>query len=307
MTTDIMFASNDFPYATKLLKNKFEDKYRILTPNTDKDLSKQVKNVDVIIPAMSKINKKVIDNAEKLKLIVQWGVGLEGVNQEYAESKGIKVTNTPGENALSVAEHSLYLMFGLARKQNELHKTFSEGKIGTPVGMELNNKNLLIIGLGSSGKELAKIGNGIGMNVKAIRKHPKKGGPTFVKKIGHTSDMDNLLPSADFVALHLPLTNETRNLIDKDKLSKMKETAYLVNVSRGPIINKKDLKKALKNGEIAGAALDVYWEEPPTPEDSLYNLDNIITTPHIAGITDEAYERIANRLKEIITEMVWLL
>ena len=299
-----MFASNDFPYATKLLKNKFEDKYRILTPNTDKDLSKQVKNVDVIIPAMSKINKKVIDNAEKLKLIVQWGVGLEGVNQEYAESKGIKVTNTPGENALSVAEHSLYLMFGLARKQNELHNTFSEGKIGTPVGMELNNKNLLIIGLGSSGKELAKIGNGIGMNVKAIRKHPKKGGPTFVEKIGHTSDMDNLLPSADFVALHLPLTNETRNLIDKDKLSKMKETAYLVNVSRGPIINKKDLKKALKNGEIAGAALDVYWEEPPTPEDSLYNLDNIITTPHIAGITDEAYERIANRLKEIITEMV---
>ena len=304
MVKKIFIATEDFPLASRLLKERLSEDYEIITLDPKIDIKEQVKDVEVIIPAMEDINEEIIDSAKDLKLIVQFGVGLEGVDIESAEERGIEVRNVPGKNAESVAEASLFLMLSLAKKLNQLQKTFEQGRIGTPIGNELCDKNLCIVGLGASGSRLAEIANGVSMNCKGVRKHPKKGGPDCLEEIVSPDDMDRLLRWADYVALHLPLTEETEGMFDKEKFEKMKDSAYIVNVSRGKIIVKDDLYNALINEQIAGTGLDVYWQEPTDPNDELYSLENVVSTPHVAGVTEEAYERVAEEVVNIIEGML---
>jgi len=265
-------------------------------------LTEQVRDFEILIPAMAKITREVMLAAPKLKLIQQFGVGLEGVDLEAARELGVYVANVPGGNAISVAEHAIFLMLALARKFNEATKRFQEEKIGEPAGHEIYGKTLGIIGLGRSGTELAKRAKALGMRVLAIKKKPN---PELARKLGldflgGPGDLDFVLKNSDFVSIHVPLTDETRNLIGERELRLMKKTAYLINVARGPVVNREALYKALKEKWIAGAALDVFWEEPPNPNDPLFKLDNIIVTPHVAGVTYEAYNRIAKEVAENI-------
>jgi len=304
MKKKILFASCGFPLAVQLLKDMLGNHFEVVVPDSNRELWEQVEDVHVIIPAMGKIDRTVIDAAPKLELIVQFGVGLEGVDKGYAQKRGIPVYNVPSKNAQSVAECALYLMFSLARKAKQATESFNHGEIGTPVGNELYGKNLLIVGLGSSGSKLASIASCIGMKCSGIRKHPEKGGPDCLEKLAGPEELNRLLLDADYVSLHVPLTKETRGMFDRKKFEIMKESSYIVNVSRGPVIVKKDLYNALINKEIAGAGLDVFWTEPPDPSDPLYSLPNVITTPHIAGVTIESYQRIAKKVTETIRKIV---
>jgi len=301
----ILFCTAGFSQAVNALRKYLPEGFEVIVRDENIPLTEQIRDFEVLIPAMAKITREVMLAAPKLKLIQQFGVGLEGVDLEAARELGVYVANVPGANAISVAEHAIFFMLALARKFNEATKRFQEGKIGEPAGHEIYGKTLGIIGLGKSGTELAKRAKALGMRVLAIKKKPN---PEVARKLGldflgGPGDLDFVLKNSDFVSIHVPLTDETRNLIGERELRLMKKTAYLINVARGPVVNREALYKALKEKWIAGAALDVFWEEPPNPDDPLFKLDNIIVTPHVAGVTHEAYDRIAKEVAENIVRV----
>jgi len=301
----ILFCTAGFSQAINALRKYLPKGFEVVARNENIPFTEQVRDFEVLIPAMAKITREVMLAAPKLKLIQQCGVGLEGVDIEAARELGIYVANVPGANAISVAEHVIFLMLALARKFNEASKSFREGKIGEPAGHEIYGKTLGIIGLGRSGTELAKRAKALGMRVLAIKKNPNS---ELARKLeldflGGPGDLDFVLENSDFISIHVPLTSETRNLIGEREFKLMKKTAYLINIARGPIVNREALYKALKERWIAGAALDVFWEEPPNPDDPLFKLDNIIVTPHVAGVTHEAYDRIAKEVAENIVRV----
>lgn len=293
----IFFAYDGFPVAREKLRAELaEPDFAITVVDPKRSILEQVGDVDVIIPGMASITSEVMDAAPRLKLIVQFGVGLEGVDMEAARRRGIYVTNTPGVNATAVAEHALFLMLALARRLPVARAAFKEGKIGSPVGGELFGKTLGIIGFGNSGRELARMARGLGMRVLAVRRNPREEDKELVDFVGTMADLDRLLAEADFVSLHTPLTPETEGLIDSAALARMKPTAFLVNVARGGLVVRDDLVAALRAGVIAGAGLDVFWTEPPDLNDELFTLENVVVTPHIAGVTGEAYDRAARQV-----------
>jgi phosphoglycerate dehydrogenase-like enzyme len=251
---------------------------------------------------MGRITASVIAAAPRLKLIAQFGAGLEGVDQAAAAARGIPVRNVPGANAQAVAELALFLMLALARRLPLHRRSFAARAVGDPPGTELMGKTLGIVGLGASGRALARIARGVGMTVIAVRRHA---GPDDVASwVGGPGDLDALLARSDYVSLHVPASSETAGLIDARRLALMSPAAFLVNVGRGELVDRAALLDALRARRIAGAGLDVYWEEPPDPADEILALDNVVATPHLGGVTAEALERIASRLAELLKEFL---
>jgi D-3-phosphoglycerate dehydrogenase len=240
---NILFCTDGFPHATTILKRYLPNECRLQIIDGQKPLIDQVGEVEVLIPAMATITREIMEAAPKLKLIQQFGVGLEGVDIKAATELGIYVANVQGMNAISVAEHALFLMLALARKTPLASKAFQDRRIGEPVGLELYGKTLGIIGLGRSGTELAKMAKGLGMRVVAIKRvpDPELAGQLGLDFLGGPEDLDTILQKADFVSIHAPLTNETRKLIGAKELKRMKRNAYLINTARGPIVDKKAL------------------------------------------------------------------
>jgi phosphoglycerate dehydrogenase-like enzyme len=253
-----------------------------------------------LIPSMARIDAALMDSAPGLKLIVQFGAGLEGVDLEAARARGIAVRNVPGENAHAVAELALFLMLALARRLPEHRRSFEARVVGDPAGSELSGKTLGIVGLGASGRALARLARGIGMRVVAIARRPAP--EPELAWVGGPRELPVLLEQADFVSLHVPSTTETRHLIGRQQLDHMKPTAFLLNLGRGELVERTALLDALRERRIAGAGLDVYWEEPPEPADPVFALDNVVTTPHLGGVTHEALARIADRVTAILEE-----
>jgi phosphoglycerate dehydrogenase-like enzyme len=245
---------------------------------------------------MSRITASVIAAAPRLKLIIQFGAGLDGVDAAAAGARGIPVRNVAGVNADAVAELAVFLMLALARRLPAHRRSFERRVVGDPVGTELTGKTLGIVGLGASGRALARIGRGIGMEVIGVRKRMTAAPVPEVSWLGGAGDLAALLERSDYVSLHVPASPETRGLIDASKLSKMKPSAYLINVGRGELVDRAALVDALTQGRIAGAGLDVYWEEPPDPEDPLLQMENVVATPHIGGLTQEALARVADQV-----------
>lgn len=241
-----------------------------------------------------------MDAAPSLELIVQFGAGLDGVDMDAARSRGIEVRNVPGENAQAVAELVVFLMLALARKQPLHRRSFDARVVGDPPGSELAGKTLGIVGLGASGRALARLARGLGMEVIALRKHPAP--DADAAWVGGPADLPELLGRADFVSLHVPTSAETRGMIGREPLARMKPTAFLVNVGRGDLVQREALVEALREWRIAGCGLDVYWEEPPDPRDPLLAMDNVVATPHVGGVTSEALARIADRVAGILKE-----
>ena len=272
--------------------------------DSSRPLEEQVGEAAALIPSMARITAAVIAAAPRLKLIVQFGAGLEGVDRAAAEARGIPVRNVAGANAQAVAELALFLMLGLARRLPEHGRSFRNRVVGDPVGSERLGKTVGIVGLGATGRALARMARGIGMRVVAVRGKAGTGGDPDAEWVGGPADLDRLLAESDYVSLHVPTTRDTRRMIDAARLARMKPSAFLVNVGRGDLVVRDDLVQALRDRRIRGAGLDVYWQEPPDPDDPLLAMNNVVATPHVGGTSDEAMARLADRVAAILKELL---
>jgi len=287
--------------AIKELKKEFEVVYH-LSPSYDefKDL---VKDVDVIILRSGvKINKEIINAGKRLKIIARAGVGVDNIDIVTAREKNIKVFNIPNISFSSVAELTFGLILSLARKiclaDSQLKKNI--WKKSELYGNELKGKTIGIIGLGKIGSNVAEIAKGFCMNIIACVKDDSFERRKNLIEIGiEIVSLQELLKRADIITLHVPLNEETKNLITKKELMLMKNNSYLINMSRGGVVNEQDLYGALKNKTITGAASDVFVKEKE--ENPLFNLENFVATPHIGAMSYESQEQIAKILvKNII-------
>lgn len=280
------------------LKEKGLESYLV---DMNRPLGPQISDAEVIVNGSTKLDKATIDLCPKLLLVHQAGMGYDNVDLDYCTSKSIQVANVPLANSIAVAEHTLFLMIFLAKNIRTTPGSLMKRKTPGVMGSELYGKTLLIIGLGSSGTEVAKRAKAFGMKVLAITNDPIIGSsgkpgwekPYFADEIKSPESLKEYLPIADYVSLHLPLNRETEGLIGARELELMKKSAYLVNVARGPIVDKEALFNALAGKRISGAAFDVFWDEPAHPDDKMLKLENFVLTPHVAGWTRESVEAIA--------------
>jgi D-3-phosphoglycerate dehydrogenase len=247
----------------------------------------------LIVRSATKATKEVIEKGNKLRIIGRAGIGVDNVDVAAATEKGIIVMNTPQGNALAAAEHSIALMFAAARKIAYADRTMKEGKWEKKalMGIELYEKTLGIIGIGNIGSLVAEKALALGMRVIAFDLFVSK---EFAASKGiELVDFDTLLKESDFIAIHVPLVKDTRDLINKNAIAKMKKGAIIVNVSRGPIVNAKDLLAGLESGQVGFAALDVFDEEPPPKDDPLVLSQKTVCTPHLGASTMEAQDKVA--------------
>lgn len=251
----------------------------------------------MVVRSRTKVGQPLIDVCPNLKVIVRGGVGLDTIDHEYAKSKGIAVMNTPLASSASVAELAIGYMFALARniykatstmKAEQWHKKSFEGD-------EIGGKVLGIIGLGNIGKETARRAMALGMTV--IAYDPFASPAEGVRKVS----LDELFAQADYISIHAPRTKETTNMIAAEQIAKMKDGVRIINCARGGIVNEDALYDGLKSGKVAGAALDVFAEEPPT-DWKLLKLDNVIASPHIGAATREAQARVGYEVAQKIID-----
>ncbi|WP_041077224.1 phosphoglycerate dehydrogenase [Thermotoga caldifontis] len=249
-----------------------------------------LKHFDAVIVGLQKITREMLENSN-VKIIAKHGVGVDNIDLDAATEFGIPVTITPNANAVSVAELTMTFIFALSKKLVELHRTLYEKRqFVSSVGVELFGKTLGIVGFGSIGKEVARRAICLGMHVLV---HDPYVEANALKEFGVEGvELDELLKRSDFVSLHVPLNEKTRHLIDREKLSLMRKTAYLINTARGGVVDENALVEALKRGQIAGAALDVFDLEPLPPDSPLFDCPNLIMTPHVGAHTYEAILRM---------------
>jgi len=252
--------------------------------------------VDVLIPTMCPITREVLADADRLRLIQQCGSGLEGVDIAAATEKGIFVANVPtatSGNADSVAEVGIYLMIGLHRDVRNMARSLREKKMGQPQGKALGGKTVGIVGLGGIGQALVLRLKGFGVRIIGIKRRDPQASKTALGLdwAGSSAQLPELLAQSDVVFLCVPATSATTGLIDREMFACMKPGAYLINLSRGGLVERDALEWALSSGAIAGAGLDVFWEEPPDPDDPIFQL-NVLATPHIGGSTDLSMQGI---------------
>jgi D-3-phosphoglycerate dehydrogenase len=255
----------------------------------------------LIIRSATKVTSGIINAAKNLKVIGRAGSGLDNVDKTAATKKGIVVMNTPGGNTITTAEHTISLMVSLARQIPQATMSMKAGKWEKKkfMGVELFNKTLGVIGIGNIGSQVAKRAQGLGMNV--IAYDPFLSEDTAKAMGVEKVDIQELLRHSDFITIHTPITPETKNMINKETIKVMKNGARIINCARGGIINEKDLYDALIDGKLAGAALDVFEEEPPK-NNPLLTLNNVICTPHLGASTKEAQENVAIAVAEQVAD-----
>jgi len=268
---------------------------------THEELKETVSNYDAIIArSRTKVTKDIINAGNKLKIIGRAGAGLDNVDVQAAEKKGIKVLNTPEAPSHAVAELTVGLMLALARSIPLADKSMKEEKWLKKqlTGWELKDKTLGIIGLGNTGEKVARIAKAFGMKVLIHKRTPPS--PKLLSELeAEYVPLDVLLQKSDIVTVHVPLTPQTLKMIGATELGKMKQGAVIINTSRGAIIDEKALLNALKSGKLGGAALDVFEYEPPK-DWALAKLLNVVCTPHIGAQTGESQKAATILLVEKI-------
>lgn len=257
-----------------------------------------------IIVGVDPLPAHVLLQCKDLKAISKYGVGMDNIDLKKAEELGIKVKNAVGTNNISVAEHAIALMFSIARNIPKVVGEVKQGKWARVIGCELTGKRLGLIGGGQIGREVAKRARGLSMDVSIY--DPYLNDQKFLDQYGIKlcEDLEKLLKDSDIVSLHVPLTSQTRGIICEDTLKLMKPSAFLINTSRGELVDEEALFKALTNGKLAGAAQDVFSSEPPDANEKLLKLDNFILTPHIGAYTREAVEKMVMVSTHNLLEML---
>ncbi len=249
-------------------------------------LAELLPGIDGFIAGLDTISAEALQAADLLIVISRYGVGLDNVDLEYARKRNIIVTNTPGSNSVSVAELAIGLILALIRQIPQATEATRSGGWPRVNGFSLEGKTVGIVGFGSIGKQLARRLAGFECRILAYDPYPDL---PFAAQIGvQITPLDELLGQSDIISLHLPLTPSTHGIVDEVFLSRIKPGAFLINTARGDIVDEADLYACLQSGRLAGAALDVFCQEPPDPANPLLSLPNVITTPHMGAHTDGA-------------------
>ena len=263
----------------------------------------RVRDVDALVSLLTDpIDAEVFDAAPKLRIVSQYAVGYDNIDVKEATKRGIYVTNTPGVLTETVADFTFALMLAVARRVVEADKYVREGRWKVAwhplmmLGSDVYGRTLGIVGMGRIGSAVARRAKGFGMRIlyyDSVRREELE------RELGaEFADLDRLLEESDYVSLHVPLTPETYHLIGEEQLRKMKPTAFLINTARGKVVDQKALYRALKEGWIAGAGLDVFEQEPIPPDDPLLKLDNVVLAPHAASASHETRSRMAEMVAE---------
>jgi D-3-phosphoglycerate dehydrogenase len=270
---------------------------------TNSELLSEVENYDVIVVrSRTRITNEVISNAKKAKIIARVGVGLDNIDVDSARQNNIEVVNSPESAINAVAELVMGLMLSLARNLPLADREMKKGNWMKKelTGIELRGKYLGIVGVGNIGRNLARIARSLRMNIIGYDIFPIK--QDFINEVGMiTTDFNTLVASSDFISCHVPSTPDTMHMFNESTFSNMKSTAFFINSSRGEIVDENALYNALTTKKIAGAALDVFEEEPATNK-KLLQLSNIICTPHIGAQTKESQELASNVIAEKIIQ-----
>jgi D-3-phosphoglycerate dehydrogenase len=236
-----------------------------------------------VIRSGTKITADLIEAAKNLKVIGRAGVGYENIDADIATKKGIVVMNTPGGNNVTTGEHTIALMMALARHIPQAVASLKGGKWDRNkfVGVEMCNKTIGVIGLGNVGRIVAE--RAAALRMKVIGFDPFIAAENIARMGVQPGTLDDIFTKADFITVHVPLTPDTQGLINKAAFARMKPGVRIINCARGGIVDETDLAEAIKQGKVAGAALDVYVDEPPPPDHPLLKLDQVITTPHLGA------------------------
>jgi len=278
-------AKKNFPeYAPKI-------DWVLVEKGTEEELMNKVPGVDILVGARNRINRKILEKADKAFFIQQCSAGYDNVDLKAAREKGIDVSNAGGAGVIPVAEHTIMLMLAISKNLVKSDRTMKAGEwiFGECVAKvyELRDKTLGIVGLGKIGAQVARLAHAFGMKLQYFDPYRKDTSDLEfpIKKVS----LEELLKTSDFVNIHALLTEQTRRLIGRKELELMKPTAYLINTSRGAIVDEEALADMLEQKKIRGAGIDVYGEhgDPPPKTSRLLKLDNVVLTPHIGGVTAE--------------------
>jgi D-3-phosphoglycerate dehydrogenase len=273
---------------------------------TGADLVNAMQAADgMVVRSGTRVTAELLDQPGKLRAIVRAGVGVDNIDVAAATRKGIVVMNTPGGNTVSTAEHTLALLFALVRQMPAADQNVKQGKWERTkfVGAQLAGKTLGIVGLGRIGREVAR--RALAMDMKVIGYDPflsaERAGQLGIEA---APDLDAVLARCDILTVHTPLTDETRNLIGARELARLKKGARVINCARGGLINEEALVEALKSGHLAGAALDVFVQEPPPADHPLLKLPNVVSTPHLGASTVEAQSSVALEAAQLLVDFL---
>ncbi|GKV34883.1 hypothetical protein SLEP1_g43221 [Rubroshorea leprosula] len=277
-----------------------------------------IKNYHICVIKNMRLDSNVISHANQMKLLLQFGVGLEGVDVDAATKHGIKVARIPGDatgNAVSCAEMAIYLMLGLLRKQKEIQISIEEKMLGEPVGETILGKTVFIMGFGNIGIELAKRLRPFGVKIIATKRRwssnsevplqSNANGITddLVDEKGSHEDLHRFASNADIVVCCLTLNKETAGIVNKSFISSMRKGALLVNIARGGLLDYEAVAQHLQSGHLGGLGIDVAWTEPFDPSDPILKFNNVLITPHVAGVTEHSYRSMAKIVGDVALQI----
>ncbi len=287
-----------------------EEVVAAVSPNHDlaiidnsKPIAEQFAGVEAVLDTGGSVGtREMYDAARDVRLWQILGTGLDHVDLEYMKTKGFVISNSPGQfSSVALAECAMIFILNLSRQICEAAVNFKSGTMYEPTGSEVEGKVLGIIGFGASGQDLARRARPFGIRIQAVDVRQIEAEvlnelrPEFM---GTPDDIDRVVSESDFLSVHLHLTPETRHIIDSRRLALMKSSACIINVARGALVDEAALHEALLGGRLGGAGLDVFSQEPPDPTLPVYQLPNVITTPHIAGVTDGTARKRAGAAAE---------
>lgn len=282
--------------------------YSVYDQSNEDQVAQRIGDADIVVTNRMKISSEVLDKCPNIKFISAFGTGYDMIDVKACRNRGIEVCNIPGYSTVSVAQFAFSLMLAISTRIDRFSSAVKEGTwTGRPEFayqtipyVELSGKTVGVYGCGNIGLQFAKQCRSFGMRVLAYRRSKRD---RVIDGIEYVSS-DKLIRESDFISLHCPLTDETRGLVNHEFLSKMKKGAYLINTSRGAVINENDLFNALSSGHLAGAAIDVMVKEPPEKTNPLLTLDNCIITPHAAWVSIEARKRLISILCDNIEAFI---
>ena len=294
---NILITDDLSPQGLEHLENSSDVAFDIVKGLTPETLAQRIPGYDgLIVRSSVKVTEAVLAAADKLKVVGRAGVGIDNIDIKAASLLGIIVMNTPGANTIATAEHTIALLLGLCRHVPQAHCSLQDGRWDRKsfIGVQLYRKTIGVIGMGRIGAQVATRCQAFGMEVLVYDPYlsHEAAHEMKVKRV----DLPELLVSSDFITLHAALTPDTEKIIDADAIAQMKDGVRLVNAARGPLIDETALIEGLQSGKIAGAALDVYTEEPLSPQSPLRNLPNVVITPHLAASTQEAQRDVGTQI-----------
>jgi D-3-phosphoglycerate dehydrogenase len=299
----VLISDSMSPKAVEILKNAPGITCEVATGLKPDELKKRIKDCHaLLVRSATKVTAEILESAENLKVVGRAGTGVDNIDMEAATKRGVVVMNTPGGNTVTTAEHAVAMMLSLARYIPQATASMRRGEWEKKKfeGIEITGKTLGILGVGNIGGVVAQRALGLRMNVLAYDPFISA---EAADKLGVTLvTLEDLYRRSDFISVHVPLMNETRGLVGKEAFGKMKKGVRIINCARGGIVDEAALAEAIKAKTVAGAALDVFEKEPPTPDNALFALDEVILTPHLGASTREAQESVAVAIAEQVAE-----